>query len=402
MEHLATPKIWSVSEVNQLVKDILEQSLYPLWIKGEVSNLTIHGSGHVYFSIKDSRGQINCVFFRGADKARQLQLQNGIEVELHGRLTVYPARGVYQVLVQNIRTAGLGALQQKFTELKQKLRQEGLFDEDRKRPIPKMPKCVAVITAAQGAALQDFLRIINRRHAGQHIRIYPATVQGERAAFQISRGIEFFNYNHACDVIVITRGGGSIEDLWPFNEEMLARSIVASEIPIISAVGHEVDFTIADFVADLRVATPSAAAELVVAEKSQLSATLQNLQQRMISAIQLQLSKLKLRCQRATQSHLLNQPKQLVQLYQQQLDEYQARLKTSLNNQLQHHKTHLENLKQKLEILDPKQVLQRGYSILKSPTTNRIITNTNQLNKNQKIEAILAEGKLTLEIININ
>ena len=234
-------KVWRVSELNRVVRELLEQTFYPFWVRGEVSNLTIHRSGHVYFSLKDERSQVSVVFFRGAATARQMQLRNGLAVDVWGRLTVYEPRGQYQLVVDRLRSRGVGVLQQRFEQLKQKLRDEGLFDPERKRPIPPFPRCIGVVTSPDGAAIRDFLHVLGRRFGDLHVRIVPAAVQGERAAAQISTAVELLNQTQACDVIVLTRGGGSLEDLWPFNEEQVARAVAQSTIPVISAVGHEID-----------------------------------------------------------------------------------------------------------------------------------------------------------------
>ena len=263
----APEQIWEVSDVNRAVREIVEGSLLPFWLRGEVGSLVLHRSGHAYFTLKDTNSQLRAVFFGGAAQCAKLGVANGSMIEAFGNLTVYEVRGEYQFSARRLRLAGLGDLQRRFEEVRRRLAAEGLFDQERKRPIPVLPKRIGVVTSPTGAAIRDFLQIINRRFPNVNIRIYPCMVQGQGAAEQVARGVEFFNRTGGADVIVVTRGGGSMEDLWPFNEERLARAVAASAIPVISAVGHEIDFTICDFAADLRVPTPSAAAELVIGKR---------------------------------------------------------------------------------------------------------------------------------------
>jgi len=394
-------RVWTVSEVNRVVKDLIEQTLQPFWIRGEVSNLTLHSSGHVYFSLKDSRSQIAAVFFRGAETARQLQLKNGGEIDVWGRLTVYEPRGNYQVIVTRIRPQGVGALQKKFEELKKKLRDEGLFDPERKRPIPVLPRCVGVVTSPEGAAIRDFLQIVTRRFADVHIRICPAAVQGDRAAGEIAAALRYLNSTRACDVIVLTRGGGSIEDLWPFNEEIVARAVTGSKIPVISAVGHERDFTICDFCADLRAPTPSAAAELVVAKKTEFLDRLGHCRQRLVARLQLHLAEVKRRVERAAGHRVFQEPANLVRMYQQRLDELLLRLPRALEQRLERARAGLGLLAGKLETLNPHQVLGRGYAILLDPTNGRAVRATADTAPGHELRGILAQGQLRLTVTSV-
>ncbi len=392
-------KIWTVSEVNRLVRDVLEQTFYPFWVQGEVSNLTIHRSGHVYFTMKDPGTQLAAVFFRGADAVRRLKLSEGMKVEIHGRLSVYEPRGSYQIIVDQMRTLGKGDLQQRFEELKEKLRAEGLFDEDRKRPVPALPRCIGVVTSPEGAAIRDFLQILARRFANVNVRIYPAAVQGETAARQIAAGIEFFNHRSPVDVIVVTRGGGSLEDLWPFNEEQVARAVAASSIPIISAVGHEVDFTICDFAADLRVPTPSAAAELVIGKKVELCSRIDNCRDRLRATMRLRWSELRRRVERAAGSYVFREPRNLIRSYQQRIDELSTRLNHCLVQRVQLRKSKLDRLAAQLQALSPRRVLERGYSILMTTgETKTIVTDADARRPGDRLRAILAKGALELVV----
>ncbi|MCH8157116.1 MAG: exodeoxyribonuclease VII large subunit, partial [Nitrospinae bacterium] len=258
------PRIYSVSEFTGETKAILEAAFDSVWIEGEISNLRIAGSQHAYFVLKDERSQVRCVLFKGYRAGLKFQPEEGDQVLLFGRVTVYEARGEYQLIVEHLEPRGLGALQKAFEQLKARLAEEGLFDEEKKKPIPEFPWKVGVVTSPTGAAVRDIINVIQRRNPKVSVLLHPVRVQGEGAAQEIADAIKQMNRMQDIDVLIIGRGGGSIEDLWAFNEEVVARAISASKIPIVSAVGHEIDFTIADFVADLRAPTPSAAAELVV------------------------------------------------------------------------------------------------------------------------------------------
>jgi exodeoxyribonuclease VII large subunit len=394
----APPPVWTVSELNRLVKDILEQSVLPFWLRGELGNLTIHRSGHVYLTLKDARSQISGVFFRGAETAKRLVLCAGMEVEVQGRLSVYEPRGQYQVLIQDIRAGGLGALQRQFEEMRERLRAEGLFDPDRKRPIPELPRCVAVITSPQGAALRDFLRVVGRRFGGLHVRVAPVTVQGKDSARQIAASIGALNEMQACDVIVLTRGGGSLEDLWSFNEEVVARALAESELPVISAVGHERDVTISDLVADLRVATPSAAAELVVRAKAELAEAVQTRVQRLQSAMRLRLANLRRRLERAAGHPILREPRSVVQRYQQRVDELSVRLGNAQTRVVALRQAQLDRAIDRLRALNPKAVLERGYSIL-FDGDGRAIRDAADASVGTALRGVLARGELDVNVV---
>ncbi len=395
-----TNKTWTVSEVNRLIKEVLDQTFYPFRVRGEVSNLTIHRSGHVYFSLKDARSQIAAVFFRGASAALELGLKNGLEVDVDGRVSVYEVRGTCQILVSQIIPLGTGELRRRFEELKEKLQSEGLFDSRRKRPIPQFPRAVGVITSTQGAAIRDFCHILERRFADLHVRIFPAAVQGEKAAREIAAGIEFFNRSGDCDVIVITRGGGSLEDLWPFNEEMVARTVAASNLPVISAVGHEIDYTICDFVADLRVPTPSAAAELVVQEKSRLREQVAGARDRIVRAARLQFSEWRRRLERAAGADALREPINLVRQMQQRIDEAGMRMQHAVDNTISQNRRQLQWLNGRLQALSPQQVLERGYAVL-TDQQGHTIKDTAKASLRQSLLATLAKGRLELTVEKI-
>ncbi len=283
-------KIYSVTELSLEIRNLLEKQFPNVWVTGEVSNLRAAGSGHLYFTLKDESAQLRAVCFRNQVRYLKFKPQDGLAVIARGRLGVYETRGEYQLYVEFLEPAGLGALQLAFEQLKQKLAAEGLFDSARKKPLPVLPHRIGVVTSPTGAVIQDILRILRRRFRNMNVLLYPVKVQGEGAAEEIAQGIEHFNRRAPVEVMIVGRGGGSMEDLWAFNEEVVARAIAASRIPIISAVGHETDFTIADFVADLRAPTPSAAAELVVHRKQDFVADIENRVRRMAQILRLRLS----------------------------------------------------------------------------------------------------------------
>jgi exodeoxyribonuclease VII large subunit len=263
-------RIYSVSELNAAVRAVLDEEFSNLWVSGEISSVKLAPSGHYYFTLKEREAQVRCVAFRSAHRYWKIKPQDGLAVLARGRLDVYEARGEYQLLVEALEPQGLGALQLAFEQLKKKLAAEGLFALERKRPLPRFPRRIGIVTSPRGAAIADLIQILSRRSGGLHIRLYPALVQGEGAVEEICRGIQYFCRSKWADLVIVGRGGGSLEDLWTFNEEAVARAIAGCAVPVVSAVGHETDFTIADFVADLRAPTPSAAAELVVPVRDEL------------------------------------------------------------------------------------------------------------------------------------
>ncbi|MHB8652978.1 MAG: exodeoxyribonuclease VII large subunit [Terriglobia bacterium] len=283
-------KILSVSELTQQVKGLFEKNFAEVWVQGEVSNFRPAGSGHLYFTLKDATAQLRAVCFRNQARYLKFKPQDGISVIARGRLSVYEARGEYQLYVELLEPAGLGALQLAFEQLKAKLAAEGLFDAARKKPLPVLPCTIGVVTSPTGAVIRDILRVLRRRFRNMNVLLYPVKVQGEGAAKEISEGIQYLNRHSLADVMIVARGGGSLEDLWAFNEEVVARAIASSKIPVISAVGHETDFTIADFVADLRAPTPSVAAELVVQRKQDYVTEIEDRARRMAHVFRFKLS----------------------------------------------------------------------------------------------------------------
>lgn len=392
------PQIWSVSDVNRAVREVVEGALLPFWMSGEVGSLVLHRSGHVYFTMKDAKSQIRAVYFGGAADCTRLGVANGSLVEAFGNLTVYEVRGEYQFGIKQLRLAGVGGLQQRFEELRRKLTAEGLFDPERKKPIPLLPRRIGVVTSPSGAAIRDFLQIINRRFPNVNVRIYPCAVQGAGAAEQVARGVEFFNRSDGADVIVVTRGGGSMEDLWPFNEEVLARAVAASRIPVLSAVGHEIDFTICDFAADLRVPTPSAAAELVIGKREEMLRGLERSEKDMRHSLDAALTQVKARLDRASGSFVFREPVHLVRMRRQQLDELDTRLTTAAERIHTRFRSRLEKLESTLSALDPRRQLERGYAILFDPAREKPVTSISAITSGAPLVAQLSDGNLRLTV----
>ncbi len=321
------PKILSVSDVNKAVKGTLESNYKLIWVKGEISNFKPHSSGHFYFSLKDSKAQISAMMFRGANSGLKFKPHDGLEVIVRGRVSVYEPRGTYSINCELMDPVGAGALQLAFDQLKKKLELEGLFKQERKRPIPLLPRHVAVVTSQTGAAIRDILNVLGRRFKGLRITVIPAIVQGDQCPGSVVAGIELAQRMGDVDVLIVGRGGGSIEDMWGFNDERVARAIFASKIPVISAVGHEIDFTIADFVADLRAPTPSAAAELVVKNAAEIQDQIGNMKRRLWRSYQHQME---MNRQKVFQlSKRLVDPKRRLQDLAQRCDELSQRLESA-------------------------------------------------------------------------
>jgi exodeoxyribonuclease VII large subunit len=326
--------VWKVSELTERIRDLLEGAFGDVWVEGEVSNCHAAQSGHLYFTLKDPRAQIRCVCFRDQVRALKFRPEDGLHVTVRGGISVYDVRGEYQIYVTNIEPVGLGALQLAFEQLKKRLQAEGLFDDARKKPLPVLPRCIGVVTSPTGAAIRDILRVLKRRFPNAHVRIYPVKVQGEGAAKEIAAGVTYFNRARFSDVIIVARGGGSLEDLWAFNEEVVARAIAASEIPVITGIGHEADFTIADFVADLRAPTPSAAAELVVRSRQEFERHIAEHQRQLVQQIRYWISQRRHRVRDLETHRGFRQLEILVRRRRQQVDELSSSLAIGLRLRL--------------------------------------------------------------------
>jgi len=354
---------WTVSEITRQIKSLFERGFRSAAIVGELSNVHRHSSGHVYFTLKDEHAQIAGVIWRSRDRVLSFDPQEGMQVVATGRITVYEARGVYQLEVSSMRPVGIGELARLFEMLKQQLAAEGLFDVAKKKALPRFPEVIGLITSPTGAALHDIVSIINRRFPGVKLLLQPVHVQGPSAAPEMARAIRSFNRDKLADVLILGRGGGSLEDLWPFNEEKLARAIAASDIPIVSAVGHEIDFTIADFVADARAATPSAAAEMVVPDAT---AILENLHRKwylLHDMTERMLERHRETIRNLTRSHAFSSPPDLLRQYGQRLDEVCQRLDAGLDHGFSLSRSECTSLQKRIRALDPSLTLKRGYAM---------------------------------------
>lgn len=391
-------KIYSVSELNREIRVVLEDTYPVVWVEGEIANLKTYPSGHTYCSLKDEEGQISAVIFQGYGKFIRFALENGQKVIARGKVSAYPKRGEYQFIITAVEPAGTGALHMAFEQLKKKLEAEGLFDPARKKPIPALPQRIGIVTSIAGAAVHDMLSVIERRYADIGILIYPVRVQGEEAGRDIAHAIGYLNRHHAdLDVLLVGRGGGSIEDLWAFNEEVVARAIAASRIPVISCVGHETDFTIADFVAALRAPTPSAAAELVVSNKAELVSMLHRLKSGLAASMRSRIHTAQVRIDAASRSRALTRPQEILQERMQDLDRVSAQLARALRRTAERKQSAWELAAQRLQLLSPLAVLGRGYSICTN-TDGAVIKSNNQVNVDDEISVRLGEGRLNARV----
>ena len=434
------PQIFSVEQVNGFLRGLIEENIGTVWIKGEISNFKPHSSGHFYFSLKDSKAQISAMMFRGYNSKLKFKPHDGLEVIVRGKITVYEPRGTYSIACEMMEPVGAGALQKQFEQLRDKLKSEGLFDPARKQLIPTYPKTVAIVTSPTGAAIQDILNIMNRRARGVQVIVVPAVVQGAAAAPSLVEGFKKAELLKP-DVIIIGRGGGSIEDMWCFNDETLARTIAASKIPVISAVGHEIDFTICDFVADLRAPTPSAAAELVAKSSHEIIQKLEQLQRLLKLAIGRRLQhkqqslllqakrlvdpKKKLqdlfvrnddlysRLELAMTNYLshsrrdvqllrsrLVSPKQVIEIKKVSLQQRQQKLNNSLTKNMTQYKFRLENAMALLDSLSPLKVVDRGYSI--ATKGNDVVKSVKQVKVGDLLSVKVADGTIETKIESIS
>ncbi|MBI2218244.1 MAG: exodeoxyribonuclease VII large subunit [Candidatus Rokubacteria bacterium] len=435
-------RVLTVSELSQQLREALEQRFPAVWVEGEISNFKVYGSGHAYFTLKDAQAQVRAVLFRNRTRRIRFEPRDGQHVLAFGAIEVYAQRGEYQLVVELLEPRGLGALQLAYEQLKSRLAAEGLFDQGRKRPLPRFPRTIGIVTSPSGAAIRDMLRVIGRRFGELHIVIAPARVQGEGAAEEIARGIADLNRLPGVDVIIVGRGGGSLEDLWAFNEEVVARAIVASKAPIISAVGHEVDVTISDFVADLRAPTPSAAAELVVREKQALVETVHDLTARLERAMRRRLDRERQHLGQLASRRVLTDPARPLRDWQRrlddatarlgraiharlrdaghrstaaavglrrgglltrlagqrrQLDELDRRLRAGVRARLERDRHRLRALAGRLDSLSPLAVLARGYSLARLENGD-IVRDARQAPPGSRVDVLLSEGRLACRV----
>ncbi|HSO28184.1 MAG TPA: exodeoxyribonuclease VII large subunit [Anaerolineales bacterium] len=392
MNLFQTP-LWPVAQLTQYLRNLLESddNLQDLWVQGEVSNFSRPASGHIYFTLKDSQAALRCVMWRNT-AARQVFLpREGDAIEVHGSINIYEASGQYQLYADQIRPAGEGALYQAFLRLKTRLEDEGLFAPERKRPIPRWPRRIGIITSPTGAALRDMLNTIQRRYCLAEVFLAPTAVQGEEAPLGIVAALESLNRVIQPDVILLARGGGSIEDLWAFNDERVARAIVASLAPVISGVGHETDFTITDFVSDLRAATPTAAAELATPDRAELQPILAETVQRLARAGQQSLSTLRWSLNHTENAMLLRSPRARIRTGRQRLDDLERQAGTALAHAFKLRAARLDGLSRRLETLNPREALKRGYAIVSTPD-GQIVKHVAQAHPGQVLNIRVMDG----------
>lgn len=436
-------RVLSVAEITGTVRRLLEERVGSVWVTGEISNLRAQSSGHIYFSLKDANAQLACVCFRDDARSTRHLLADGRKVVLKGNLTVYEARGQYQLIITSVEVEGVGALQVAFEQLKQKLAAEGLFAPERKRPIPELVQGLGIVTSPTGAAIRDVLHVIERRHRGLEMILAGCRVQGQGAGDEIARSIIRLNdwaaRGNRLDVILVTRGGGSLEDLWAFNEEVVARAIFDSEVPVVSAVGHEIDFTISDFVADLRAATPSAAAELLTEgmmrrcewaresaehlfdlirehlakEREQLSwlcerlvrvhprrvlnerwQRLDELQTSLVRCTRKELRREQLRVLNSVQRLARVKPSRIVSLQRQVAEELMQRLREVARHGVEAYSQRLQVAEARLRLLSPQHVLERGFSITRDAKTGKVIRDSDEVRDGQKLRTKLAKSEV--------
>jgi exodeoxyribonuclease VII large subunit len=436
-------RIFEVSELNAAVEHLFEMEFRSIWVAGEISGCRPAASGHFYFSLKDPHSQIKCVLFKGNARFVRFRPQDGLAVLARGNLEVYAARGEYQLIVELLEPRGAGALQLAFEQLKKKLEAEGLFEATRKRPLPKLPRRIGLVTSPGGAVVRDILHVLERRFAGLHVRLFPAQVQGEGAREQICAGLKYFSENEWADVVILARGGGSLEDLWTFNEEAVARAIAASTVPVISAIGHETDFTIADFVADLRAPTPSAAAEIVIATKDSLLESIAGCRAKALQALRYRLlvgrrdlyerginraatlmhraiaarvqglDELDFRLRREERAGIERSTRRLAALTG-RLEANNLRLRLArirhlhellggalskaIEARLWHARRRHESLDLRLQQLSPLSVLARGYAIVED-AQGRILRSSNETAPDARLKIRLHHGQLDAQVL---
>ncbi|MFH1073899.1 MAG: exodeoxyribonuclease VII large subunit [Candidatus Firestonebacteria bacterium] len=419
---MQTTKIYSVSEITRQVKSLIQQ-FEGIWIEGEISNFVPHSSGHMYFSLKDEKSVIRGAFFKNANQHLKFKPGDGMMVVVHGSLDLYEKSGQYQIIVDNMEPKGVGALQLRFEQLKAELSKEGLFDAARKRKLPLLPRKIGIVTSPTGAAIRDMINVLERRFPNVHVVLNPVRVQGDGAAEEVAAAIKEMNEDGSFEVLIIGRGGGSLEDLWAFNEEVVARAVFASKIPVVSAVGHEIDFTISDFVADLRAPTPSAAAELVIANKTDLVQKLgayemrltQDLKKKYLAfkeklewikksglamGLKRTLDIFKERVANAAKSPAFTRPKERVTQLKQEVDEFEAQLAKSIKHFLENRRNEVKIISGKVESLNPLNILERGYSV--TTKNGKIIKDSDELKIGDEIGVRLHKGKVIGKVIKEN
>ena len=395
------PVAITVSELNKYIKNKVDEDEYlnNVYVKGEISNFKHHYTGHMYFTLKDEKSLIKCVMFKSSTSTLKFVPKDGMKVLIFGTVAIYEAGGVYQIYCKAMQEDGVGDLYQKYEELKNKLEKEGLFKKEHKKKIPVMPKTIGVLTSQTGAVIRDIINVSTRRNPNVNIKLYPIPVQGVGAAEKIVDALKIMNENKLSDVIILARGGGSLEDLWPFNEEIVARAIYESKIPIISAVGHETDFTIADFVADLRAPTPSAAAELAQVDVYEIQKKLLAYQERFKQALRKRLELMRMRYEKAMSSRVFTDPMKQINEKYILVDMKTKEIENNILNKLKESKNKATNIITKLDTLSPLKTLARGYSI--TEYNGEILKSVKQVKEDEKIEIRLKDGNITAKALKI-
>ena len=388
----------TVSDLNQYIKNKIadDEYLESILVKGEISNFKNHYTGHMYFTLKDEKSLIKCIMFKSYAQKLNFMPKDGMKVFVFGSVSVFERDGIYQIYVKAMEEDGLGDLYKKYQELKNKLQAEGLFNQENKIPIPKMPKVIGVLTSQTGSVIRDIINVATRRNPNVVIRLLPVPVQGEGAAEKIVEGITYMNKNKLADVLILARGGGSLEDLWPFNEEIVARSIYHSEIPIISAVGHETDFTISDFVADLRAPTPSAAAELAVPDSYEAKQKILNYQNRLRMALMKKVEIMRLRYEKSMSSFIFKEPTRKIQENYIRIDNQIKQLENLIRAKQEKENTRYSKLIAKLDAYSPLKTLSRGYSITKKD--GHIIKSKEEVKEGDIVQIIFNDGNRQAQI----
>ena len=393
------PKIFTVGQINRYIRNLLENDfiLSSLLVKGEISNFKAHSSGHLYLTLKDASGALSCVMFRQDAAGLPFEPENGMQVVVYGHVSLYEKTGQYQLYAEFLEPLGIGALQVAFEQLKEKLAAEGLFDGDFKREIPKNPSCIAVITSPTGAAVRDILQIVKRRDPNVKVAIFPTLVQGEQAAADIVRSLKLVNEWGKADVIILGRGGGSMEDLWCFNDENVARAVFASEIPVISAVGHETDFTITDFVADMRAPTPSAAAELATTPLTERREAFHRLELRLERDVSALLTSCRRRLDLLKSRPVMERPLERIYRTMMDVEETQQRLDKEMTNRLMQRAERWQYLTNRLEAASPLAVMSRGY-VMAVASSGKLLTSVKQVEVGDRVTLHLQDGKIETNI----
>lgn len=395
-------QILSVSDINKYIKGLLsyDSILSSVWVQGEISNYKRHYSGHLYFTLKDAGSSLKCVMFKTSADRLLFEPENGMRVLIRGSISVFERDGVYQLYAETIKEDGTGEMYAAFERLKGKLEKEGLFDKERKKSIPFMPRSIGVITSETGAVIRDILNVLTRRFYNINLKLYPCAVQGEGASAKIAAGVEFFNRHRLCDVIIIARGGGSIEDLWPFNEEIVARAVADSNIPVISGVGHETDFTICDFAADLRAPTPSAAAELAVPEMSEIKRSLERISERIRNIPKTNLEIKRTGLGRILASPFFKKPYSVISDGRLTVEKYAEELEEEIREDIQRCKNNISLSAARLDGLSPLKILARGYGAVRSASGD-IVGSVESIKKGDEISVSLRDGNIECTVNNV-